>query len=189
MYKVGLLAYVTFIWLTVTFWTVHLVTCGALHMCIVLLERKFVLIDQNSFTHRMHSHEGEGGRDFRPALPTHEALRFLPSSLFLPPPPLSIYLYLSLSPPLSRPLPGWCIERKFFSFSKEALGCLFKAVGLYCAFKRKRYIIEQPPSTDTLESRHRPTVLPRAMKFLANRQKPERNGVDIGKTREMLSRI
>ncbi|EGI66060.1 Metabotropic glutamate receptor 2 [Acromyrmex echinatior] len=66
----------------------------------------------------------------------------------------------------------------------EALGCLFKAGRLYCAFKRKRYIIEQPPSTDTLESRHRPKTLPQAMKFLANCQRPERNvGINVGKTR------
>lgn len=101
---------------------------------------------ETSFTRRMHSHEREGK-----GLPTSIVDARSVEIPLLPPSalPLSIYLSIYLFIHVSRSLPSWYIERKFFPFSKEALGCLFKAAGLYCAFKRKRYIIEQPPSTDT----------------------------------------
>jgi len=111
--------------------------------CIVLLERKFVLIDQNS----VHPPDASHKEGKRLPVPTYEE-------------------YLSLSLPLSFFCSSFClafepvdVSNGVFSFAKEALGCLFKA-GLYCAFKRKRYIIEQLSSMDILESRHRPTALP-----------------------------
>lgn len=81
-----------FIRLIFSFCTVHLVTRGTLHMCIVLLERKFVLIDQN-FTGRMQSHEQvrkeTSGRHRR--FPPLFLSIYLSLSLFIC---LSIYLVL-----------------------------------------------------------------------------------------------
>lgn len=111
-----------------------------------LLEREFVLIDQNSgeFAHAGCAPAGKG-------LPVGIADTRRSRNIRL-----SSLSCSSFFRSRSRSLRDWCIERSFFlSYLEEPVGCLFKAVGLYCAFKGKRYIIEQPPSTDTLESRHR----------------------------------